>query len=171
MILIDFALVRSGVANMRASDWNQIAKGAYIEAGEHWHKHFRALHFTPSGARKYGYAPRAGENLPFMSKRWRRSYAGRKWLKHHHRNPLVLTGESRARTERLDVRGTRNRASVYLHAPALNFRNPHSQVNMRQEMLTVTSDEVDAMTRAAQRQLDRDVAAFRRTKRTKIRSG
>jgi len=119
----------------------KIQKEALAAMGFYWHDHFRAKHFLPSGAVEYGYTPRKGQGLSTATKEFWGTYMGKKLKYKRHQNPLVWSGESRERTRIRDVRATRNQVRIVLNAPALNFRNPNSNVNMRAEMTTVSAAE------------------------------
>lgn len=145
-------------------EFNEIKRQAYRAVGEYWHAHFLPQHFTTAGARKYGYTPRQGEQGGQSPKQFWRSYTGRKLRYLGHKRPLVKSGESERRaTARpakitVTVTSTRSRAKVVIPAPALNFRPPHSRVDMRREVETVTDDEIailqDVFDRTMQAGLD-----------------
>lgn len=144
-----------------ARELPRIQQRALETMGVYWHQHFRAKHFTPSGAREYGYAPRKGEGMAVSTKGFWRTYMGRKLRMKGHQNPLVWSGESRERTRMRDVRATRNRVRVVLHANALNFRNPHSRTKPWEEMTTVSAAEQRVLSELFNREIERGIAAIR----------
>jgi hypothetical protein len=137
---------RGATPRILKSELNRVTRACLEQVANYWHRHFRAKHFTAAGAREYGYAKRRGEELGQGSKAFWHSYTGRKLRKYGHKRPLVLSGVSEALTLMRDVRVTGKRARVVLHAPALNFRNPYSQINMREEMMRVSEAEARTLT-------------------------
>ncbi len=137
---------------------NPAKRKAFGEIGRIWHRSMRPQHFTREGARKYGYLPRAGEQAVKGSKRWKRSYTGRKERKYGHRDPLVYTGYSRMLTRLQDVRASSTRARVVMRAPALNLQNPHSKIRMREELTTITDAEANTLVTWYGRHLDKELS-------------
>jgi hypothetical protein len=117
-----------------------LLKRVYHAIGERWGSEFLPLHFGPA-QKKYDYTPRAGEGAGVTGKQFWRSYTGRKKKKYGHTLALVHTGESRRRARAYRVASTRNGAKVTVPAPALNYRNPNSNVDMASEVRQVTPDE------------------------------
>ena len=146
-----------GVARKKLTPWK---KAAYLAAGIDWHRHALPQHFTKAGARKYGYAPRAGESGNTRRGGFRKSYTGRKLARMGHTRPLVYSGTSETLCRMRDVRVTSKSARVILRAPGLNRRNPHSRVDMRAEVTEQTQADIDRAARAFDRelqtQIDRD---------------
>jgi len=114
--------------------FNGFLKAAYAFCGAMWHKEMLPKHFTQSGAREYGYLPRKGEPGNPHRKGFWASYTGRKLREKGHRRPLEWSGQSRRLTRIRDVRATSKGAKVMTHARGFNRRNPHSQINMHQEL-------------------------------------
>ena len=127
--------------------YNAIRKEALTAVGNFWHDKFRELHFTKEGARKYGYTPRSGEGK--SGKPFWQSYTGKKQKAKGHQRPLVWSGktEELSRRRRFTITSKRDLAilRIKIPAPALNYKNPHSEIDMRKEMTTVTPDEMQAM--------------------------
>jgi hypothetical protein len=151
MLKIDFTYT-GGVPGSRGLPrrrYNALRKLALEAVGHFWHEHYRALHFTAEGAKKYGYAPRSGHGR--SGKKFWQSYTGRKLKAKHHRRPLVWSGKSEELSKRRTFAITSKRDLAILRikipAPALNFKNPHSDIDMRKEMETVTADEMAAMSK------------------------
>lgn len=131
------------------------------ELGNYWHDNFRDKHFTPAGAREYGYAPR---NVAYMIKK------AKKW---GHRNPLEWSGKSRALSRIKDIRtaGTtaaRGRVRVVLHMPALNFIPKGGSINMNDEMTRVSQAEIQKLGEIAADSLDRQFNALTETSTRRI---
>lgn len=142
-----------------------ILKAAWAATGAFWHREYRPRHFTLAGARKYGYTPRSGEQSGLSKGQFFRSYTGRKLKKKHHRLPLVWSGRSRSRTALRDVRSTSKGARVVLHANALNYRNPHSKINMREEVRTISPDEERRLVAELDAEIQRGLDGIRETER------
>ncbi|NLE57412.1 MAG: hypothetical protein GX616_03570 [Planctomycetes bacterium] len=117
-----------------------LLKQVYLAIGDRWGSEYLPKHFTGE-QKKYDYAPRSGEGAGVTGKKFWRSYTGRKKKKYGHTLALVYTGESRRRARAYRVAATRNGAKVTVPAPALNFRNPHTNIDMVSELRQVTPDE------------------------------
>lgn len=130
-----------GVISRR--EYQDMVRTALHAMGIHWHSHFLAKHFTFAGGMEYGYTKRTAE------------YEKRKARTKGHRQPLVWSGRSKERATSLrEVRATFRKAEIVLHAPALNFRNRHSQVNMIEEIRAVSDAEVAELEREAVTAMD-----------------
>ena len=122
---------------------NELLKAAFLRVGEYWHERFREKHFTVEGGREYGYGPRSGEKLHRGSKRWKRSYAGRKYsMSGGNPRPLVWTGESEQQARQKIVTATKHSCTVRIKAKKLNYRP-----QMRDEMTRVSPREQKALLR------------------------
>lgn len=141
-------------------EMGRIQRESLEQVGIYWHQNFRAKHFKPSGAKEYGYTKRKGEGLPSQSKEFRRSYMGRKLRQRGHQKPLTWSGETEQRTQIRDVRATRNKVRIVIHAPALNFRSAGSQINMREEMTTVSPAEQQVLTDVFQEEMQKRLDAL-----------
>ncbi len=133
--------------SLSAAQMKELILESWTLVGEDWHRRLRPKHFTTAGAREYGYKPRKGEAGNADSKSFWRSYTGRKQKKYGHTRPLVWSGEleqlSRARRIEARAFSTRSKVRVIMpQAQKANFRNPHSQINMREELTTVSDAEV-----------------------------
>jgi hypothetical protein len=126
-----------------AKQRGRIQKACFYKIGVHWHRHYRPKHFTREASSIYGgvYKPRRGESGNEHPRGFRRSYTGRKLRRFGHTNPLVFTGESRRLAKIQDVRATSKGNRVVYHARKLNFKNRHSQINMREEATVVRESE------------------------------
>jgi hypothetical protein len=119
---------------------NRMKREAYIELGEEFWRENLPRRFTWSGGRMLGYSPRSAK------------YERAKRRKHGHNDPLVASGRSRdIATSIMDVRATatqtRTRLRILLHARALNFKNPKSQVTPSDEVRRIADKEVPPLTR------------------------
>lgn len=109
-------------------------------------------HWTKSGARKYGYAPRSGE--PGSGRQFRGSYTERKLAQQLHTRPLEYTGRGRAMAVAgKKARGRRRGASAVLPAPVFNRPTQNPDINMRRELTTITPDESVVHESEAQKRL------------------
>lgn len=156
--------VRGPVPRRLVKVSNAAKKSAWMAVAMHFHREMVPQRFTPEFAREAEYGPRKGEYMARGSKQWRRSYFGKKYLSPdagggpNRADPLVFTG----RTKELVVGGfpsvtaTSKGAKVrYAGANTLNFRQPTSDVNMREEFVTVLDREADELARVWDADYDR----------------
>jgi hypothetical protein len=139
-----------GSVNLRARTWRRLQKWCWQETGRYWHEHFREKHFTHRGATEYGYTKRDPE------------YERRKFHEHGHTYPLVLTGESKERTEREDVRATFRKVRVVLHAPTLSFIPAGSEVKMSEEIRTISEREAKELTKVWDTRMERQLRRIKK---------
>lgn len=145
-------------------DLGRAFRAGYEAALLRWHERYRPIHFTRAAYPRYGYSRRAGEKFAPYSKPWTKSYIGRKWaagprlVGEHHTNPLVYTGRSRTLAMIRDVRATANGGRCVIHARALNWHNPKSPIDMRDEMTRVNEQEQRDMGVLFQGAMDRAMA-------------
>ena len=132
--------------SLTAAQMKSMILEAWTLVGDDWHRRLRPKHFTNAGAREYGYQPRKGEAGNQAAKGFRRSYTGRKLAAKGHTRPLVWSGELEqlSRAKRIEARAFATRSKVRVVMPLAakaNFRNPYSQINMRQELTTISPGE------------------------------
>ncbi len=151
---IEFKITESGPTprHVRAAE-RGIRKRTWQHLADHWFRRFRPKHFTHRGAKEYGYKPRKGHGL--TGKAFRLSYEGQKLTRKGHTYPLVWSGVSKQRATLGRITATSQRARVSMSIPAFNFRNPNSEIDMREEMETISRAEERDLTDRA----DRHVAA------------
>lgn len=144
---------RGATPRVMLREQNRIAREVSLDVGAFWHDNFLEKHFTQAGAVEYGYAPRDGDRQRPNEKGFRRSYQGRKLRFKGHTKPLVFSGRSRERLRwpRLRVTATRGIATlrILLDAPAFNFKQPTSNVDMRRDITAVSAREEQAMSEHA----------------------
>lgn len=148
--------------------FNNVLKRAYAGVMRFWHLNFKKKHFTTAGGTEYGYKPRKGERGNPDRKGFDRSYTGRKLRFKGHTRPLVFSGRSmRSAMASNKVVATSKGARAIVNAPALNFRNPHSNIDMRSEMTTVSAAERSVMIRLFNTSVERGLrrAQSRQTKK------
>lgn len=137
-------IIRLGLFGLTKSDYRTIGRTAIQNVALMWQYRFKRLHFQPFAGAKYGYTPR--------SPLYRNSeYAFGKKRAPGPIRPLVFSGES----ERLAMASHTVRAKATTHeryhadaivnAPALNFKNKNSAIDMRKEMTTVIPSEAKQM--------------------------
>jgi len=130
-----------GSMNLSRGAFDNCLKEAWFETGKFWHTALRPKHFTKSGAREYGYLPRKGEESGAGRSFWK-SYTGRKQKKFGHTLPLVFTGELREMSGTANIQPTAKGVRVALsRANKANWHNPHSQIDMREELTRVSDAE------------------------------
>ena len=119
--------------------------------------------FTVAHAREAGYTKRKGDELPWGSKGWRRSYMGIKFRRFKHQRPLEFTGETRAAVTgptAANVRATAYQAQLaYPGARKLSFRAKGSDVRAQDEFRRVVPSEASTLAKFYDRRLDRILAA------------
>ena len=152
-----FRMKREGIAaGFRIGEINQIAREVANDVGMFWHRNYLDKHFTPAGAREYGYTPRNGDRG--SGRRFAGSYTERKYKLFGHRNPLEYTGQSRLwlKTPRLRVTATQGQARLRILLGAPNFnrfakggRYGSSMVDLTRDITAVTDKEVQEMTQFA----------------------
>lgn len=141
-------IFRPGDQTLR--DWNDLRRAAWDEIGEEWRDAMRPKHFTHAGAKEYGFLPRSGEQSGIGAKFWR-SYTGKKQRKFHHTLPLVWSGELRdlSRVTRIQSHATSSDSGTRVVMPMANkanFRNPHSKIDLRDELTRVSDPESAQLT-------------------------
>jgi len=165
MIPIAFNIKYSGpIPRHVRARLRRILKEGYQYIGIFWHRHYRAKHFTREAYQEYYYTPRKGEGK--TGKAFWRSYTGRKQRRFGHTRPLVWSGESERASRRRDVRATSKGVKIFIHANKLNFRNPHSNINMREEMTRVSTRERETLVERMAWKVNRDLAAI--TDKTRV---
>ena len=137
---------RGATPGILAKEWRAVSKVAWRETGVVFHRDYLPKRFTHEGARLLNYTRRKGE-LMKGSKRYWRTYTGRKERRFGHTLPMVYTGESRQLARVRDVRSTSNGVKVVLNARKLNFRHPKSQVRMNIEIRRVAPVEAEQIAR------------------------
>lgn len=158
MIVIAFDVEYEGIL-ADPSEWKKVRKKAYKDAGTFWHKSFAAGHFSNAGAKKYGYRKRT------------KDYIKKKWREKKHTNPMVWSGTTKRHAlTKWRVQGKRGGgAEVIINARGLNRRPSRGSINLRQEMETVITPEVEQMGMAAQNSANKGLAKLARTKRKRKR--
>lgn len=157
--------VRSrGGPKLMQRELNNVNRELMEELGWHWHRRIRPKHFRNSATTEYGYAPRAGERG--SGRPWKGSYTYLKLRFYGHTRPLVLTGESEQATEtsgRVEATATKTKAQakVRMDAPALNFKNPKSRIDLRDELTRVSPRDEQDLTHLARLRLPQKFDALR----------
>ena len=100
---------------------NAAKRYSYREIGSYFHSTFAIRRFTYAHGKAAGYRPRSGDQLPFGSKEFYRSYAGRKRRMKGHRDPMVWSGGSRARAKIATITATGKGSTVRYHFNVFNF--------------------------------------------------
>lgn len=168
MILISFKVADLRPEGMKLSKFNEVMRNAWQRVGEYWHQNYLGLHFGPGAKQRYGYIDRSGEGsrMTYSTKAKngsvelseQRKYTQRKHDRFGHSDPLEFTGRSRRATRQLDVRATRNGARVVLHAPAFNFKNLHSPINMADEVRAILPEEFRQLEIIMMRKIEQQLA-------------
>lgn len=146
---MDITLDSSDVAHgLSMSVINECVRESLASVGDKWRSDYQPGHFGAGAAAKYGYKPRRGE--PGSGRPFRGSYAARKSRKGKRNNPLEFTGQSRRETEstrRIKATATKGAGTVRItFAKTYNYRHPKSPIKMGEELATVLSDELAALT-------------------------
>ncbi len=161
------------VPGIVARELNRIKKAAWIAVGIFWHgsSRMRAGHFTVAGGRRHGYLPRKGQELPFGTKKFWRSYAGQKQRLVGHQRPLLFSGDSLRASRIQKVKATatnkKSKCKVIL-PPGFNRRHPASKINMRAEVTHITIDEARKLVKKFDGGVDKGIKAIRKTQTKKV---
>jgi len=165
---------RGPTPRLMARQSNIVHRGAATDLAHFWHDNYVRKHFTQAGATEYGYAPRKGMPGNPHPKGFKRSYTGRKLRLKGHTRPLVYSGESYLRViaSRNNVTATATKgqakARLRMNAPALNFRNPRSRIDMRAELTTISAAEGAEMSVQAGTYLQQRYEALRDSETTTV---
>ena len=128
-------------------------RAGYEGMAEEWHETFKPRHFKTNSGKIYGYSSRGGDERDFMSKRWRRSYQGRKFAKKKHVIPLVYSGTGRDMAMASNkVQGKPSGARAIVNAPVFNFKAKYSDVNMREELTSIAPDEIGPLAKQGEQE-------------------
>jgi hypothetical protein len=100
---------------------NEAKRYSYREIGSYFHSTFAIRRFTYSHGKAAGYRPRSGDNAPYGSKQYYKSYAGRKRKQKGHRDPMVWSGFTRARARIATIVATGKGANVKYNFNVFNF--------------------------------------------------
>lgn len=163
---------RGATPKLMAREANDIHRDVAREMAITWHDRYVRKHFTQAGASEYGYTPRAGERG--TGKAFRKSYTGRKLARFGHTRPLVFSGASLVLVlaSRNNVRATATkgeaRAVLRMNAPALNWRNPRSRIDMRDELTRVSAAENVDLANTTEERMQQRYAAIRATETTNL---
>lgn len=144
--------------------FNDIKRNAWYHVGKYWMAHFRRKHFTHAGAREYGYLPRKGQAGNTHPKGFWASYCGQKQKQKGHTLPLVWSGESREKSKAARIHATatakKSRCRIVLNVPTLNYKNPHSQIDMRAEMTRISEREMQILAKEYEKHIDMQLQMF-----------
>ncbi len=173
--MIEVTIKESGATpKLMARVANQVHREAAKDLAVFWHDNFVRKHFTQAGATEYGYTPRRGQEGSPGSKGFKKSYTGRKLAMKGHTRPLVWSGTSyllviasRNNVTATATKGTAH-ARLRMNAPALNFRNPHTRIDMRKELTTISPREAAEMSVAARDYIDARYRALRDQETTTV---
>lgn len=161
------------VPGILARELNRVKKQAWTLVGIWWHgdSRMRAGHFTVAGGRRHGFLPRKGEELPFGSKKYWRSYAGQKMRQHGHQRPLTFSGLSKRLTQIRRIRATatnkKSQCKVIL-PPGFNRRHPASKIDMRAEVTHITIDEARRLVQMFDSWVGSCIKGIRKTQTKKV---
>jgi len=146
--------------------YNNAVKEVLRETAAQWHERFFEGHFTVAGAQRYGYYARKGE-LQRGSKRFKRTYVGRKERVMGHSRPLYYTGEAYRDSKFTRVVATNKEARVIL-SRKFNLKHPKSRIRMRDEVTRVLPAEQTELMQFAQSRIASRINQFRETTTTQI---
>jgi len=144
---------------------NQASKKAWYATARRFHVEHRDDRFTKSHARKANYKKRSGER-PGQSPV---GYTARKKRKFGHTRPLEFSGETRRAVRSANIVATSKGGRVkYAGARKLNFRNPHSDIDMAAEFRRLIPEEIEDMAKHYDDILDRELNADNTTNTERI---
>ncbi len=149
--------------NLRKA-FNASSKSSWSVTGLYYHEKLRPKRFTVAHGREAGYRPRQGDNLPFGSKAFWRSYVGRKLRYKYTRAPLVWSGTTKRAVRMARIAATSQGAQVrYSGARVLNF-NPDIAAEFRK----ILPSEGRQLGRIYDAELNRKLNADNTTRETSI---
>lgn len=135
---------------------------ALTKLGQRWHRGTLRKHFTPAGAREYGYQRRT------------RKYRKAKLKKLGHNRPLVYTGQlMRALTGSYVITTTKRAMRLRMKPPHYFWKykkSPHFQPIIKaEEVLAVSQAEIDKMAKWLHWELTRRMNSARKRETRVIR--
>jgi hypothetical protein len=161
-------IIGLGMLGLTKADMRDAGRAGMKLAGWLWHRRFKPLHFLPNAGPKYGYTVRSRLYRNAQEAFGKRRTPGPI-------RPLVFTGQSESlalasNTVRARATGyTRYHADVIINAPALNYKNQNSSIDMRKEVTTLLPSETKAIEREFVRgyvkTVDQIIATKRATRR------
>ena len=131
---------------LRGPAMTKVVTQSLAAGAKTWHSEFLGEHFKMSAFRRYGYLARRGQTGDQNSKHFRDSYSGRKLRTKGHMLPLVFSGLTKNLSAWPDIRANGKLARVVLPR-GFNRKNPHSRINMREEITTILPSESKTMVR------------------------
>lgn len=160
MINIRFELQKQGLSGAQLNrTMKEVLKAAAFELGVHFFEVNFPRRFTYAGGKMLGYTPRKPK------------YNAAKKRRKGHVDPLVHSGRSRTLATGIQdvrVRATDSTTTVEINfgrARALNFKNPHSAVNMRDEVTRVADRETGPLIRVLSDSIERQIAKVQQNDR------
>lgn len=144
---------------LKKRDFNKMKRKTFLRMGRQWHSEMRPKHFTHGGAREYGYRPRKGQSGNTHRKGFAQSYTGIKLRLVGHTRPLEFSGEGKRLSQIRNIRVTSKRVQIILPRK-FNFRNPHSDINMREELTTISQREEQLLVLEADRDLEHQIKVY-----------
>lgn len=144
--------------------YGRASKAAWYETGVRFHTEHRDDRFTHEHARKAGYKKRKGEDAGLTGKAFWQSYTGRKLRFKKHTRPLEWSGDTRRAVRMGSITSTSKGGKVaYAGARKLNFRSPHSDINMAEEFRRLTPGEMSSLAKFYDDKLDAGLNADNHT--------
>jgi len=146
--------------------YTKARKEGWTSTGKLFHEEMRDKRFTKEHARTARYRKRSGEEFESNkeSKAFRQSYTGQKYRKFGHTRPLEYTGETRRLVRTANISSTSKGGRVkYPGARKLNFRNPHSSIQMSKEFRKLTGAEKRTLAKQYDKVIDREMNADKTT--------
>lgn len=155
MIIDKITITERGAVPRRLQGaYNRAGKAAWSETGIYYHVNLRPKRFTKVHGDKAGYRKRSGENLPYGTRAFWRSYYGRKIREKHTTAPFVWSGRSRQAMQMARIVGARNLARVsYSGARVFNY-NPW----MNAEFRKILPEEATELARKFDLELNKELA-------------
>ena len=102
---------------------NAAAKTSYRETARYFHEHFTPRRFTHEHGKAAGYTKRKGDDLPYGSKEYWKSYMGKKKKQKKHRDPFKWSGKSEAQARRVVITSTSRGARLTYRIQAFTWHN------------------------------------------------
>ena len=138
---------RGNVPRAMKKAFNAASKQVWEDTASYFHAHKRDDRFTPEHAQKAGYSARKGQLLPHGTKRFKRSYYGRKLASKHgggrgKADPLVFSGETRRAVRSVKISSTsKGGRAAYAGARVFKYRLRNSRIRMSEEFRRIIPEE------------------------------
>ena len=136
----------------------RIQKEAFIDLGQAWLGDMLPDHFRQSAVSKYGYTQRTA------------GYRAAKLRVKAHRKPLVWSGDTEkyAKANSRVASATSRGVRIVVNAPTLNRTPKGRALNMRREVVAITTDEIEVLNGRFERLVERKLNRVSENRRVRL---